>query len=106
MTSPRLAWSTILRATSDMAVAIRVRSDPSKPISIARVRPFWRAVTMSAAELIATRLSFRMFQGPLDQSIQIGEPLFQIQSRANPFQRQPQLYHRKSHIRLNAHNHR
>src|SRR5690348_1050936 len=102
--SPLLAWVTMLRATSDMAVAIKVRSDPSKPNSSAKARPFWRAVTMSAAELMATRASFSMFQVLLGQPVEIGQPLFQIQGGPHPFQRQAQLHHRKGHVRLNANN--
>src|ERR671923_143169 len=94
--SPRSAWSTMLRATSEMAVAMRVRSEPSKPMAVANARPFWRATTISAAELIATCVSFSMFQGPLDQSVQVRQSLFELQGRSHALQSYPQLHHGKS----------
>src|SRR5882724_1261387 len=102
--SPDLAWVTMLRATSEMAVAIKVRSDPSKPKSVAIARPFWRAVTMSAAELIATRASFSMLQIFFGQRVEICQPLFQIEGGADPFQGQSQLNHGKGDIGLYADN--
>jgi len=52
----------MFRATSEMAVAITVTSEPPNPSSIAMVRPRWRAVTMSAAERISTRNSCDLFK--------------------------------------------
>src|ERR687894_405939 len=46
-TSPRPAWVTMLRATSEMAVAINVASVAEQPIWLASSRPDWRATTMS-----------------------------------------------------------
>src|SRR5579859_139509 len=97
---------TILRATSDIAVAITVRSEPLKPSSDASVRPFWRAVTISTAELTGTRNSFSMFQVSSGYAVEICQPFLQIKGCAYAFQRQPQLHHRKRNFRLDAHNHR
>src|SRR5262245_29885412 len=106
MICPCLAWSTILRATSEIAVAISVRSAPEKPSSIAKARPFWRAITMSDAEVIGTRVSLSMGQFSLVRAVKVGKSLFQIQRCANPLQRQPELHHCKRDIRLDADNHR
>src|SRR5258708_3585750 len=106
MISPRLAWSTILRATSDMEVAIRVKSDPLNPSAVASARPSRRAVTMSAAVLIATRVSLCMFQGPLGQPVKIRQPFFKVEGCPDAFQRQPQLHHGKRDVRLDADDHR
>src|SRR6476469_3784671 len=95
----------ILRAISEIAVAIMVRSDPPKPISIARARPFWRAVTISTAELISTWISPSIFFSLLGDLIQVRQPLLQIQRGTNPLQGQSQLYHGKSHVRLNPNDH-
>src|SRR5436189_4940471 len=103
--SPSLAWSTMLRATSEMAAATRVTSVPSNPSLIASLRPSWRAVTISIFELIATRCSFPMFNVPLGVLIQIGQAFLQIEGRPHAFQRQAQLHHGKGNIRLNADDH-
>src|SRR5207249_5346216 len=54
--SPVAAYSMMLRASSEIAVAITVRSLPANPSAAARARPRCRAVTMSAEELIGTTL--------------------------------------------------
>src|SRR5437773_9256885 len=104
--SPDLAWSTMLRATSEMAVAIKVKSDPPKPNCIPSWRPFWRAVTMSDAQLMATRVSFCMTHAPASHPAQVGQPFLEVQSSAHPFQGQSQLHHGKGHVGLDANNHR
>src|SRR6266853_1082321 len=54
MISPRPAYSTMLRETSEMAAAMSVASAVSKPSSKASARPFWRAVTMSSTDPIGS----------------------------------------------------
>src|SRR6266571_5021389 len=100
--SPLLAYSTMLRATSEMAAATSVTSVPSKPNSVARERPRWRAVTMSRADVISTRVSFGMMKVPLGLPVQIGQTFLKIQCRADPFEGQAQLHHRKGHVGLDA----
>src|SRR6266481_6120232 len=95
--SPLLAYSTMLRATSEMAAATSVTSPPSKPSSFASARPFWRAVTMSESDMIGTSESFGMTKVPLDVAVQIGQAFLEVQRGANPFQSQPQLHHGKGH---------
>ena len=57
MTVPWSAKRTMLRATSDTAVASRVRSVPVKPARTAISRAACRAATMSGSPVIATRTS-------------------------------------------------
>src|SRR2546427_12243694 len=92
----------MFRATSEMAVAINVRSDPSNPRSIASALPFWRAVTMSIAELIATRVSLTMFQVPFRQVVQIRQTFLEVKGCSYPFKGQPQLDHGERYVGLNA----
>jgi hypothetical protein len=54
ITSPSFAYSTMLRATSEIAVAMMVRLLCEKPACDARLRPCWRALTMSAEFWIRT----------------------------------------------------
>src|ERR1041385_1689148 len=102
ITSPNLAWSTMFRATSEMAVAITVRSDPSKPSCRASSRPFWRAITMSTVERIMTRISFSMLQGSFREMVQESQSLFQVEGRADAFQQQSQLHHGEGDVGLDA----
>src|SRR5215472_11205350 len=57
MISPSLAYMTILRASSEMAVAIKVRSVEENPSLEASVRPICRALTISRSEAIGMRVS-------------------------------------------------
>src|SRR5215472_6863273 len=57
MISPSLAYMTILRASSEMAVAIRVRSVEENPSLEASVRPVCRALTISRSDAIGMRVS-------------------------------------------------
>jgi hypothetical protein len=47
----------MLRANSEIAVAMSVASPEENPSSVAISRPFWRAETISWSEFIATRIS-------------------------------------------------
>src|SRR5215469_3689558 len=57
MISPCLAYMTILRASSEMAVAIKVRSVEENPSLAASVRPVCRALTISRSDAIGMRVS-------------------------------------------------
>src|SRR4051812_27971558 len=103
--SPFFAWSTMLRATSEMAVAISVTSAPLKPSSSASERPRWRAVTISTAEWIGVVVSVSIDRNSLCFHRQIGEAFLEIQRGAHSFERQAQLNHGKSDVRLNADDH-
>ena len=54
-TSPRSANFTMLRVTSEMAVAMSVWSVAENPTRAAISRPFWRATTTSASLDTGTR---------------------------------------------------
>src|SRR5512135_3128754 len=82
--SPDLAYSTMLRETSEIAAAISVASTLSKPNSSANARPCWRAVTMSLAEAIGTCISLDMLEVPLPVLVQMGQALLEVQGRADP----------------------
>src|SRR5260370_738793 len=103
MISPRLAYSTMLRETSEIAAAISVNSTPSKPSSAASARPFWRAVTTSLAEVIGTWPSLDILRVPFDVPVQIGQTFLEVERCSDPFQRQTQLYHGKRDLWLDAH---
>src|SRR5271155_1344943 len=100
----------MLRASSEMAVAMSVASPGEKPSSIARARPFWRAVTISWSELMATwispALTVALSVCVLEFLSQIRQTFLQVQRRRNAFQCQPQLNHRKSHFGLNSYDNR
>src|SRR6266576_3236972 len=102
MISPPLAYSTMLRDTSEMAAAMSVTSAPSNPSSLAMERPVWRAVTMSNAHVIGTRVSFDIVKVPLELPVQIRQAFLKVQRRADAFERQPQLHHRKRDVGLDA----
>src|SRR5580704_345205 len=103
--SPLRAYDTMLRASSEMDVAMSVASPVGKPSSMARARPFWRAVTISWSELMATRISpaltVRLSVYVLEFLSQVSQTFLQVQRRRNTFQRQSKLNHGKRHFRLN-----
>src|SRR5438445_6647966 len=96
----------MLRETSEIAAAISVASALSKPNSTASERPSWRAVTMSAADEMGTRVSIVVINRPLELPVQMGQALLEVQGRVNPFERQAQLHHRKGHLGLDADDYR
>src|ERR1041384_2991405 len=104
--SPCCAYWTILRAISEIAVAISVSVPPLKPISAAKARPRCLASTMSASELIRTLTSSGTSRPPFCPLLQVSQSLFEVQRRGHVFQRQPELNHRKCDLRLNADDHR
>src|SRR5215469_13434714 len=95
----------MLRASSEIAVAISVESTAEKPSSSASARPCCRAETMSCSESMATRISPNDTMAPsiraFEPLIQVRQPFFQIERRRNTLQCQSQLHHGKSHFRLN-----
>src|SRR2546423_1213811 len=86
---PFLAWSTMLRATSEMAAAIRVTSAPLNPSSSASDRPRCRAVTMSTAEWIGVLVSVSIDRDALCFHGQVGQPFLEIQGGTYSLERQP-----------------
>src|SRR6266496_3761952 len=97
----------MLRETSEIAVVMNVTSAPSNPNSMATDRPLCRAVTISATDATGTRHSFAaMGTLSLGLPVQIRQAFLEIQGRPDSLQRQSQLHHRKSHLRLDADDHR
>src|SRR5262245_11090385 len=98
----------MFRLSSEMAVAMHVRSLPLKPTFSARARPCCRAVTMSPSTRIGTRMSpgtagpRSVAMGPalLAHSAQPGQPLLQVQRGGHALEAQAHLDHRKGHVGL------
>src|SRR5437879_9633537 len=105
----------MFRDNSEMAVAINVASPDENPTRDANARPSWRAVTMSLSTLSGTTVSSATARAPSPIaangsprsgsfsgfSVQVREALLQVERRRHPFERQTQLDHRKSDLRLN-----
>src|SRR5574341_167862 len=105
--SPSPAYWRMLRAASEMAVAMKICSLLVKPISAASARPSCLAVTISASLLIGrTASSSSMPAAAFCLLVQIDQPLFQVKGRRRIFQRDPKLDHIKGNIRLDAYDDR
>src|SRR5262249_34937183 len=100
----------MFRASSEIAVATTARSVDGNPHCVASSRPSCRAATTSESQSIETRTSSAMSANllivTLSVSVQIREPLFEIERGRDPFQGEPELDHREGHLRLDAHDHR
>src|SRR5215472_13738142 len=118
VTSPSLAYSTMLRTTSDTAVAMTVRLLCENPTRDARARACWRAATTSAEDAIrkctwfslSVSVSSTAFlwagRALLEALIEEGQALLQIEGRGHVLQSQSQLDHGEGDVRLNAHDDR
>src|SRR5262245_1960030 len=97
----------MLRASSEMAVAMTARSVVGNPQWDASSRPFWRAATMSASQSMGTRISSAMsaylLAGSPALAVEVRQAFFQIQRGRDALEREPELDHREGHLRLNAH---
>src|SRR5712692_8682585 len=102
--SPRIAYSTMFLAISEMAVATMVRSLPENPASAANSRPRWRARRMSCSEPIWSRLSSSIAHPP-SAPVQDGQPLIEVQAGGDPVEPQSQLDHGESDLWLETHDH-
>src|SRR5512133_2483156 len=100
----------MLRAISEIAVAIIVTSVSEKPSWRASSCPAWRAITMSSELLTSTTNSaptvapIRRLAG-FQVPIQKRKSLLQIQRGVHVVEHQPQLDHREGHLGLQAHDH-
>src|SRR5262245_33163511 len=128
VTSPSLAYSTMLRTTSETAVAMIVRLLCEKPARDASARACWRAATTSAEDWIRTCTSLscpvlssstaflwtggavlepmvadRALFEPL---VQEGQAFLKVEGRGHILEGQPELDHRQRDVRLNAHDDR
>src|SRR6266581_985350 len=98
----------MLRATSEMAVAMKVRSVRVKPSRSASSRPFCRASTMSVSAAIGMTTSSATavaapHSGPL---VQKGEALFEVQGSVDILEAHPELDHGERHFGLDPHDDR
>src|ERR1700691_2561054 len=101
--SPLRAYLRMLRASSEMAVAISVWLVASKPRSVASSRPNLRASRKSASSLICTRDSLSTIRSPVRHRPQVGEALVEIQRGTDVQYAQPKLRHGHRDARLNPH---
>src|SRR3989304_1253464 len=103
-TSPQRAYSRMLRASSEMAVAITARSLPEKPASMLRLRPARRAVTTSASVAMWTFARAGVVVDTIESSalpiacLEGGQAFFQVKRSLDSSQRQPQLHHGERHL--------
>src|SRR5215210_8309002 len=95
----------MLRATSEMAVAIKVRSVLEKPSSVDSLRPSWRAVTMSSSRAIGTRISSANAVLLPRDAVEKCEPLLEVECGVHAFEVESQLHHRERDFGLDSHHH-
>src|SRR3954470_15784451 len=105
--SPRRAYRTMLRAISEIAVAISVRSVLENPSRAASARPSARAVRTSRSDPMSTRSSFStVAQLPLLEALEQRQALLEVERGGDTLQVQPQLDHREGDLGLDAYDHR
>src|SRR5215208_954195 len=96
----------MLRATSEIAVASSVWSVELRSSSCASSRARWRAVTTSASDSIAIRLSACTGERLLQLVAQQRQPLLEIERGLHVLELHPELDHREGDLRLDADDHR
>src|SRR6266536_2824082 len=96
----------MLRATSEIAVAIRVESVLEKPRCIASARPCARAGTMSASDAMGTRISSAIRGEASDQAVEEHEAFLEVESGVERLEIQLEVHHRYGDLGLDADDHR
>src|ERR1051326_8006451 len=91
----------MLRATSEIAVAISVSSLPENRRDFASSRAFCRASNTSGSARICTTSSSPM--GIDLRYLQDLEAFLEVEGGCGSLERQPELHHRESHLGLDAH---
>src|SRR6266568_8319450 len=91
----------MLRATSEIAVAISVSSLPENRRDFASSRAFCRASNTSASARICTTSSSLMAIDP--RHLQDLEAFLEVESCRGVLERQSELHHREGHLGLDAH---
>src|SRR6516165_8778059 len=93
----------MLRAISEIAVVMIVRSLPEKPILWASSRPFRRASTMSPSCAMATCVASAA-TGCLvvNVPLQARAAFLEVERGRNPVEREAELHHRERDFRLDA----
>src|SRR3954462_905077 len=104
--SPSPAYAVMLRATSEIAVASRVRSVGSKPIAVASSRASRRAATTSSSDRIAIRRSSDTVFVLLEMVLQERQAFLEVQRGVDVLEVQAELHHRERHLGLDADDHR
>src|ERR1041385_9042183 len=92
----------MLRAISEIAVAMSVESVREKPSFAASSRPWARAGTMSESESIGTRTSSPILGGPPRPSVEHREGLVEIERGVERLEVQVELHHRDRNVGLDA----
>src|ERR1051325_987432 len=95
----------MLRATSEIAVAMRVASLAGKPAWVASSRPFCRAATMSASWSIPTRVS-ACTATSRQRGSQNREAVLEIERRVDPVEPEAELHHGGGDLGVDARDHR
>src|SRR6266540_2389637 len=99
----------MLRATSEMAVAMSVWSVPEKPQLAASSRPFWRASTMSCSCSMATRTSASSSApraAPRWEQAEHLHAFLEIERGGGAVEGEAELDHGDGDVGLDAHDHR
>src|SRR4051812_33840486 len=96
----------MLRATSEIAVASSVWSVELRSSSFASSRARWRAVTTSASDSIAIRLSASTVDRLLELVPEQRQPLLEIEGGLDVLELHPELDHREGHLGLDPDDHR
>src|SRR5688500_7719012 len=97
MISPRPACTVMFRAISEIAVATNVASVRVRPMRNAASRPRWRATTVSASDLISTRISASSGRSsPVEEF----KARFEIESCVNSVQPKAELAHGGGNVGL------
>src|ERR1700754_949650 len=103
---PLPACTTMLRAISEIAVAINVGSGRSKPSRSAIARPSARAATRSSSVLITRRTSSLIPVIPLRQAIEQSRRFVEVECHLQRFEVQSELDHGDGYIRGDTDDHR
>src|ERR687888_2507297 len=96
----------MLRATSEIAVTISVRSMLEKPAAADSSRPLSRASTRSASELTGTRTSSVTVARLLGLGIEERQALLEVERGVHVLEAHPELDHGEGDLRLDPDDHR
>src|SRR5689334_5058263 len=104
--SPSWAYFRMLRASSEIAVAIIVTSVVPKPYRSASDRPMLRAATTSASERITTHTSSTgMRDTGSPGSVEMCEAFLEVEHGRHAVEAEPELHHREGDLGLDADDH-
>src|SRR5215211_6926008 len=104
-TFPLPAWTRMLRAISEIAVAMSVASVREKPSLVASARPCARASMMCSSESIGTCTASSTVMRVLHQSVEHLETLLEVQGRVHGLEVELELHHRHRNVGLDSDDH-